>query len=53
MCRIWNVEEMPCDWRSSIICLTHKEGDKLMCNNYRGISLLFTTYKIVTYKEKA
>jgi hypothetical protein len=51
--RIWNIEEMPCDWRSSIICLIHMKADKVVCNNYREISLLSTTYKIVTCKEKA
>ena len=45
---IWNKEELPEDWKESIIVLIHKKGDKTDCNNYRGISLLPTTYKILS-----
>ena len=44
---IWNKEELPGDWKESIIVPMHKKGDKTDCNNYRGISLLPTTYKIL------
>ena len=43
---IWNKEELPGEWKESIIVPIHKNGDKTDCNNYRGISLLPTTYKI-------
>ena len=45
---IWNKEELPEEWKESVIVHIHKKGDKTECNNYRGISLLPTTYKILS-----
>jgi hypothetical protein len=45
---VWNKEELPQGWKESIIVPTYKKGDKTHCSNYRGISVLSTTYKILS-----
>jgi hypothetical protein len=45
---VWNKEELPDKWKESINVAVHKKGDKTDCNNYRGISLLSTSYKILS-----
>jgi hypothetical protein len=45
---IWNKEELPEQWKESIIVPIYKKGDKKDCSNYRGISLLSTTYQILS-----
>jgi hypothetical protein len=45
---IWNKEDMPDQWKESIIVPIHKTGDKTDCNNYRGISMLSTSNKILS-----
>jgi hypothetical protein len=45
---IWNIEELPDQWKESIIESIHKTGDKTDCNNYNGISLLSTSYTILS-----
>ena len=44
---IFNKEELPGEWNESIIVRNSKKGDKANCSNYRVMSLLPTTYKIV------
>jgi hypothetical protein len=39
---------LPQQWKESIIVPIHKKGDKTDCNNYRGMSLISTAYKIVS-----
>jgi hypothetical protein len=45
---IWNKEELPEEWKESIIVPIYKKGDITDCSNYRGISLFPTTYKILS-----
>ena len=45
---IWNKEELPQEWKESTIVTIHKKGDRMDCNNYRGLSLLSTSYKILS-----
>jgi sorting nexin-29 len=48
ICCIWNKEELPQQWKESTTVPIYKKGDKTDCNNYRGISLLSTAYKILS-----
>ena len=45
---IWNKEELPEEWKESINLRIYKKGNKIDCSNYKGISLLSTTYKILS-----
>jgi hypothetical protein len=45
---IWSKEELPEEWKESVIVPIYKKGDKTDCSNYRGISLLSTTYKTLS-----
>lgn len=45
---IWQTEIIPEDWKTALIHPLHKKGDKKDVNNYRGISLLPVTYKILS-----
>ena len=44
---ILNKEELPEEWKESIIAPTYKKGDKTDFSNDTGISLLSPTYKIL------
>jgi hypothetical protein len=40
---IWNKEELPDQWKESIIVAVYNEGNEPNCSNYHGISLLSTS----------
>jgi hypothetical protein len=45
---IWNKEQLPQEWKESIIVPIYKNGGKTNCSNYIGISLLPATFKILS-----
>jgi hypothetical protein len=45
---IWKEEIIPDDWRIGVVCPFHKKGDLMNYENYGGIYLLSTTYKILS-----
>src|SRR6218665_394440 len=45
---VWDKEELPAEWKWSIIIPIHKKKDRLECANYRGISLTCHSSKIFT-----
>jgi hypothetical protein len=46
---VWSKEELPDQWKEPIIVPIHGKGDKTDCNNYRAISMLSTSYKILSH----
>lgn len=46
--QIWDMEHVPEEWGIGAIYPIHKKGDKQICDNYRGITLLNSTYKMLT-----
>ncbi|KAF0762712.1 ribosome biogenesis protein TSR3 isoform X1 [Aphis craccivora] len=49
MIEMWEAEILSIYWGVAYICPIHKKGDKQVCSNYRGIALLDTTYKVLSY----
>jgi hypothetical protein len=45
---IWNKKDLLDQWKESIIISIRKKDDKTDCSNYRGISLLSTSYKMLS-----
>jgi hypothetical protein len=45
--KIWEEEIIPHERKYGIICPIHKKGDTMICDNYRAVTLLCSTYKIL------
>jgi hypothetical protein len=45
---IWTQHKIPEEWSIGIIQPIHKKGDKLECSNYRAITVLNVTYKVLS-----
>ncbi|XP_062707776.1 uncharacterized protein LOC134288081 [Aedes albopictus] len=46
--KIWETEQLLEEWKEGIICPIHKKGDKLMCENFRAITVLNAAYKVLS-----
>ena len=44
--KIWHEEQIPEDWKKTVIIKIPKKGDRSVCDNWRGISLLSIPSKI-------
>jgi sorting nexin-29 len=44
---IWDKEELSEEWKEFVIVPNYKKDNKIECSNYKGISLLPTTYKML------
>ena len=45
---VWRSGKCPVDWKRAAIVALFKKGDKTVCDNYRGISLLSVPGKVYT-----
>jgi hypothetical protein len=46
--KVWEGGEVPQAWKDAMICSLFKKGDRAVCGNFRGISLLATAGKLLT-----
>ena len=44
--KIIDKNQMPQEWETGLLINIHKKGTKSRCENYRGITLLPTAYKL-------
>jgi hypothetical protein len=48
ICKVWRDKKMPDNWKVGLTVPLFKKGDKMKCENYRGIMLLNVAYKILS-----
>jgi hypothetical protein len=48
---IWKKEELPYQWKESVIVPICRKDDATDCSNYRGISILLSSYKIISNSQ--
>ena len=48
ICKVWDCDAVPEDWRQETIIPIHKKGNRKDCNNSRGIALLSVPGKVFT-----
>jgi sorting nexin-29 len=46
--KMWRREQIREEWKDSYICPVYKKEDRTNCQNYRAVTLLNSTYKILT-----
>ena len=44
---LWDGQDIPGDWSKDLLWPVYKKGDKTECSNYRGISLMSHTFKVM------
>jgi sorting nexin-29 len=44
--KVWRTGKIPQQWGEGLICTILKKGDRLVCQNYCGVTLLNTAYKV-------
>jgi len=51
--KIYQKENCQADWGKAVIVPLYKKGNKMVCSNYRGISLLSIPGKVYTKVEES
>ncbi len=46
--QVWLCEAVPNNWSEAVVLPLFKKGDKRICSNYRGISLVDVAAKVLT-----